>query len=70
MSTTEPQQQPQESPEIDPKKLTSLKLLLYPESLEQYSKVTTILSDDFSFNILLPIYVVVQRPSINSPQIT
>lgn len=40
-----------EHQEIDPKKLNSLKMLLYPESLEQYSKVTSILSDDFSFKI-------------------
>ena len=35
---------------IDPKKLEKLCLLLYPENLEQYSKVITILNEDFSFD--------------------
>ena len=35
---------------IDPKKFEKLCLLLYPENLEQYSKVITILNEDFSFD--------------------
>ena len=37
------------STEIDPKKLEKLCLMLYPESLEQFSKVITILNEDFIF---------------------
>ena len=37
------------STEIDPKKLEKLSLMLYPEGLEQFSKMITILNEDFSF---------------------
>ena len=37
------------STEIDPKLLEKLSLMLYPENLEQYSKVLSILSEDFTF---------------------
>ena len=37
------------STEIDTKKLEKLSLMLYPESLEQFSKVITILNEDFIF---------------------
>jgi len=35
--------------EIEPKLLEKLSIMLYPESLEQFSKVITILNEDFSF---------------------
>ena len=38
------------STEIDSKLLEKLSLMLYPESLEQFSKVISILNEDFSFN--------------------
>ena len=34
---------------IDPKLLNKLSLMLYPENLEQMSKVISILNEDFSF---------------------
>ena len=37
------------STEIDPKKLEKLSLMLYPEGLEQFSKMISILNEDFSF---------------------
>jgi hypothetical protein len=37
------------STEIDPKKLEKLSLMLYPEGLEQFSKIISILNEDFSF---------------------
>ena len=37
------------SAEIDPKLLNKLSLMLYPENLEQISKVISILNEDFSF---------------------
>jgi hypothetical protein len=37
------------STEIDPKKLEKLSLMLYPEGLEQFSKIISILNGDFSF---------------------
>ena len=35
--------------EIDKKLLDKLSILLYPESLDQISKVITILNEDFTF---------------------
>jgi len=37
------------STEIDSKKLEKLSLMLYPEGLEQFSKIISILNEDFSF---------------------
>ena len=37
------------STEIDSKLLSKLSLMLYPESLEQFSKVISILNEDFTF---------------------